>query len=109
MGGIFMLHAAYSCMHYRSLLQDMDLLPDENNNSGLQEQYYAIPPMDVYVEVAAAFALLLLGELITVGKMQPVDIFASQDQRKPLVAPAHRTRDFDVYHNRSRKRLPKAG
>ena len=101
-GGVLMLHAAYSCMHYRSLLQDMDLIPDDSN----AQNAYPIPPVDVYIEVAVAFALILLGELMGVGKLQPVDIFASQD-RKPLVAPAHRTRDFDIYNNRSRKRLQK--
>ena len=96
-GGVLMLHAAYSCLHYRSLLQDMDLIE--------QHHEYPIPPMDVYIEVAVAFALILVGELTGIGKLQSVDIFAAT--RKPLIAPAHRTRDFDVYNNRSRKRLQK--
>jgi hypothetical protein len=100
-GGVLMLHSAYSCMHYRSLLQDMDLIQEGSQNQ------YPIPPMDVYIEVAVAFGLILLGELISVGKLQPVDIFASQE-RKPLMAPAYRTRDFDIYNNRSRKRLQKS-
>ena len=95
-----MLHSAYSCMHCRALLQDLDLIQEDGQND------YPIPPVDVYIEVSIAFGLILLGELISVGKLQPVDVLASQD-RKPLVAPAHRTRDFDIYNNRSRKRLQK--
>ncbi|KAL3897988.1 MAG: hypothetical protein SGARI_006782, partial [Bacillariaceae sp.] len=90
-GGVLLLHSAYSCMHYRSLLQDMDLIGEQDDT----QNEYPIPPMDVYIEVAVAFGLILLGELISVGKMQPVDIFASKD-RKPLMAPPYRTRDFDV-------------
>lgn len=98
-----MLHAAYSCMHFRSILQDLDLQDDPT--------YAMIPPMDVYVEVAVSFGMILLGELISIGSsLQPVDIiFASTNntttcskKRKPLVAPAYRTRDFDIYFNRSK-------
>lgn len=92
-GAIVMLHAACSCMHFRSILQDLDLQDDPT---------YSIPPMDVYAEVAVSFGMILLGELISIGSLQPVDIFASTTKRKPLVAPAYRTRDFDVYFNRSK-------
>ncbi|KAG7341478.1 hypothetical protein IV203_023430 [Nitzschia inconspicua] len=89
-------------MHYRSLLQDMDLLQDDNH------QLYPIPPMDVYVEVALSFVMILFGELLGMGKLQTVDVFSSQSTRKPLVAPPYRTRDFDIYNNRSKMRLQKS-
>jgi hypothetical protein len=99
--GVFlMIHSAYSCMHYRSLLQDMDLL-----QHGKQ---YPIPPMDVYLEVAVSFVMILLGELLSMGKLQSVDVFSSQSTRKPLVAPLYRTRDFDIYNQRSVVQLKKS-
>jgi Membrane magnesium transporter len=100
-GVVLMLHSAYSCMHYRSLLQDMDLLQDNNNNK------YPIPPMDVYVEVALSFVMILLGELLSMGKLQSVDVF-STSKRQPLMAPPYRSRDFDIYNNRSRVLLQKS-
>jgi hypothetical protein len=92
-GVILMIHSAYNCMHYRSLLQDMDLLQYDNQ--------YPIPPLDVYFEVAVSFVMILLGELLDMGKLQSVDVFSSQTTRKSLVAPPYRTRDFDIYNNRS--------
>jgi Membrane magnesium transporter len=98
-GAVLLLHAAYSCMHYRSILQDLDLNDDPS---------YSIPPVDVYVEVAVSFGMIVLGELIGMGSLQPVDIFASSKKRKPLMAPAHRTRDFDLYCNRSKAAIFKS-
>jgi hypothetical protein len=71
----------------------MDLIQDQKE--------HPIPPLDVYVEIAVSFASILLGELISVGSLQSADIFSSKN-RKPLVAPAYRTRDFDIYSNRSK-------
>lgn len=84
-----MLHAAYSCLHYRSILQDLDL-----------EESFAIPPMDVYAEVGISFAVLLIGQLLGAGSFQTVDVFAKD--HRPLVAPMYRTRDFDIYENRAK-------
>ncbi len=90
-GALLMLHAAYSCMHYRSILQDLDLL---EMNAGT--------PGDVYVEVALSFVLIMVGELISMGPLQSVDVLSSQEKKQPLVAHPHKTRDFDVYSNRSK-------
>jgi hypothetical protein len=89
LGFLLMIHAAYSCLHYRSILKDLDL-----------EESFAIPPMDVYVEVGISFAALLLGQLWGVGSFQSVDVFAKS--HRPLVAPVYRTRDFDIYEHRSK-------
>mmetsp|Transcript_7918 Transcript_7918/g.15390 ORF Transcript_7918/g.15390 Transcript_7918/m.15390 type:complete len:139 (+) Transcript_7918:173-589(+) len=113
-GALFMVHAAYSCMHYRSLLQDMDLLLTDGDGvidadlaaaesstaeSTTTTMAMMIPPLDVYAELGLAFALLLLGELIGMGPLQSVELGSSS---KPLAAPSYRTRDFDVYSNRSK-------
>mmetsp|Transcript_11428 Transcript_11428/g.32901 ORF Transcript_11428/g.32901 Transcript_11428/m.32901 type:complete len:140 (-) Transcript_11428:514-933(-) len=118
-GALMIVHAAYSCMHYRSLLQDMDLLSDTaaaatasssstaaeslssaESAAATEASIMMIPPIDVYVELALAFGLLLVGELIGMGPLQSVELSGSK--RTPLAAPAHRTRDFDIYCNRSR-------
>ena len=103
-GALLILHAAYSCLHYRSILADLDLLETE-----------AVPPIDVAIELVVAFVVLLAGELIGMGPLQSVEVLLSSNDdaaanggsskpptRRNLVAPAHKTRDFDVYTNRSR-------
>ena len=87
LGALCMVHAAYSCLHYRSILLDLDL-----------EGNFAIPPVDVYVEVGISFMVLLLGQLAGAGSFQSVEVFAKG--HRPLVAPVYRTRDFDIYENR---------
>ena len=93
-GSVLMIHAAYSCLHYRSILQDLDL-----------EDTFSIPPMDVYVEVGMSYFILLLAELLRTGSFQPVEVAVkvNQPKRKTLGAPAYQTRDFDIYRNRSKK------
>jgi hypothetical protein len=135
-GAVLMLHAAYSCMHYRSILQDLDLVTTSSSGSDGQHQdgtttetdtseeteTMMIPPIDVYFEVVLAFILILLGELIGIGSLQSVELVPSSSssssssssekyddevvvKRKPLAAPAYRTRDFDIYNNRSKALL----
>jgi hypothetical protein len=84
-GAVLLLHAAYSCLHYRSLVGE---LGDE----------MTIPPRDVMGEAAAGFLLLLVGQLMGSGQMVTVSV---GDTRKSLAAPAYRTRDFDIYSNRA--------
>ncbi len=87
-GALLMAHAAYSTLHFRSILQDL---------GDVQEP---IPPLDVYIEVALSFTMLLVGELMAAGSLQSADVFAKN--RKPLVAPQYRTRNFDIYEYRSK-------
>ena len=118
-GAILMLHAAYSCMHYRSILQDLDLVAtsssgsdgqhqDETETSSSSSETMMIPPIDVYIEVVIAFLLILLGELYGIGSLQSVELVSAEEnevKRKSLTAPAYRTRDFDIYNNRSKALL----
>mmetsp|Transcript_17991 Transcript_17991/g.49917 ORF Transcript_17991/g.49917 Transcript_17991/m.49917 type:complete len:109 (-) Transcript_17991:739-1065(-) len=91
-----MMHAAYSCLHYRAILEDLDLLED---GSG-----YSIPPKDVYVEVALAFGILLFAEMSKMGSFQSVEVNVKEGQPKHrrLEAPSFRTRKFDVYNHRAK-------
>ena len=124
-GAVLMLHAAYSCMHYRSILQDLDLVTTSSSGSGSDGQHQdetdtssssaetmMIPPIDVYIEVVLAFLLILLGELYGIGALQSVELVVSAEnevvKRKSLTAPAYRTRDFDIYNNRSKALLHRA-
>ena len=64
-----------------------------------------IPPLDVYIEVAMAFVFIFIGELIGIGPLQSVELASSSTattKHKPLAAPAYKTRDFDIYSNRSK-------
>ena len=90
-----MLHAAYSCLHYRSILQDLEI-----EDSDL----YPIPPMDVRVEVVLSFVMFLIAELVGAGTFQSVEVVVKESaaKRRPLMAPIYRTRDFDLYENRSK-------
>ena len=90
-GSVLLLHAAYSCLHYRGLLQDFDL-----------QESVSIPPVDIYIEVGIAFASILIAELTSGGSLQTVDVTGGNKKRRPLVAPAYRTREFDIYANRSK-------
>ena len=136
-GALLILHAGYSCMHYRSILMDLDLLDATSSSSssaaagdgassgGLGSEATTsmmIPPVDVYIEVALAFGLLLLGQLLGMGPLQSVELVSStenqdttssnstskNERHKPLAAQAYKTRDFDVYNNRSRMLLHRA-
>jgi hypothetical protein len=96
LGALLMLHSAYSCLHYRSLLMDLDL-----------QDAFAIPPADVYLEVGISFTILLLSQLMGAGSFQSVEII-SGETRRPLKAPMYRTRDFDVYAHRCKPVVSKA-
>lgn len=88
-GSLLLAHAAYSTLHFRSILQDLGDVSEP------------IPPFDVYVELGVSFAMILVGQLVGAGSLQSVDVFAPN--RKPLVAPQWRTRDFDIYEFRSKQ------
>ena len=117
MGALLILHAAYSCMHYRSILMDLDLLDATTSTgsttSASNDATMMIPPLDVYIELGVAFGLLLLGSLLAMGPLQSVEVVATtasskHESRKSLAAPAHKTRDFDIYSNRSKILLRRA-
>ena len=78
-GSILTLHSAYSCLHYRSLI---------NSHS-------THPPVDVVIEVAIGFVLCLLGRLSSVS-------FCKITERAGGSGAVHCTRDFDIYNTRAR-------
>ena len=102
-GILLILHAAYSLQHYRSLLQDL-----EESTTGISSDIEAgngthrIPPVDVWVEMLLAFAILLLSELTRTGSsLQPVSNKGGIP-RKPMMAAPYVTRHFDIYARRGR-------
>ena len=97
-GGILLCHAAYSCLHYRELLRDLEDAGYDN------EGPTAIPPADVWAEVAAGFFIILASELTRSGSsLRPVSTRgAAATKMTPLAAPPYRSRDFDIYTTRAR-------
>ena len=98
-GIIMVLHSAYSCLHYRELLRDLE-------ESGFEDaaavESLPLPPMDVIVEVITGALLILISELVRTGSsLQPVTSKGGFRTR-PVVAPAYRTREFDIYTSRAR-------
>jgi Membrane magnesium transporter len=104
LGSFVLLHAAYSLQHYRSLIQNL-----EEAATGVSidievtdSTVYQIPPLDVWIELAAAFVFLLIGEWTRTGSsLQPAAVKKGVKQ-KSLVAPPYVSRDFDIYTSRSR-------
>lgn len=96
-GAFLLLHAAYSCLHYRSVLEDWMESGYETTTS--EEQ---VPPPDVILECALAWVLLLAAELMRSSSgLRPVMNTGGRGVRlKPLVAPLYKSRDYDVYTTR---------
>jgi len=89
-GVILILHSAYSCLHYRSLAIVADI-PDTSS-----------PPLDVVIEVILAFGLCLLGQLMC-GTFHQVKVSSKEGKRRvEIVAPAYRSRDFDLFTTKAR-------
>ncbi|KAL3761382.1 hypothetical protein ACHAW5_004995 [Stephanodiscus triporus] len=97
-GALLILHSTYSCLHYRSLAIAADL-PDTSS-----------PPADVVVEVFMGFALCLAGQLMC-GPFHMVRVSGGPllgairknrggRLRREIIAPAYRTRDFDLFNTR---------
>ena len=100
-GTILILHSAYSCSHYRELLQSL-------RDSGMEEDvllHQPRLPLDVWMEVAFGFGSILISELIRPGSaLRPIQQTAAskRGQPPPLMAPPYRTRDFDIYATRAK-------
>eukprot|EP00804_Cyclotella_cryptica_P016496 CCRYP_004718-RA/>CCRYP_004718-RA protein AED:0.00 eAED:0.00 QI:106/-1/1/1/-1/1/1/315/116 len=93
MGTVLILHSTYSCLQYRSLAMAADLLDTTS------------PPIDVVIEVFLGFLLCLMGQLMC-GSFHEVRksglSLGSGVKRAEIVAPAYRTRDFDLFVTRAR-------
>jgi hypothetical protein len=97
-GSLLLLHAAYSCLIYRELVQELQL-----ESGGAQE--VTVPPLDVYVEVALGFVSLLLSEFIREASLlRPIQSYQSSSSKNntPLMAAVYMTREFDIYATRAR-------
>mmetsp|Transcript_7629 Transcript_7629/g.11444 ORF Transcript_7629/g.11444 Transcript_7629/m.11444 type:complete len:129 (-) Transcript_7629:334-720(-) len=95
-GIITMLHSAYSCLHYRSILTttNIDILDlDTNTSINLDPSK---PPQDVIIECVLGFVLCLIGQMMEKGDFIPV----MGEGRKQVTAPIHVGRDFDLFHTR---------
>jgi len=82
-GAFLLLHSAFSCLHYRTLLEDLEAT--------------IIPPLDVVAECLGGFFILLLSQLWSAGALVPM----SENSKRALVAPSYQSRDFDIYVNRA--------
>lgn len=108
LGVVLILHSAFSCSHYRELLRDLEESGFNNeqqeHESDLSTTQYPLPPLDVWIEVILGALLVLVSELVRSGaSLQPVTTKGGKGgKRKPMVAPAFRTRDFDIYTSRAR-------
>jgi len=94
LGLVLLLHAAYSHLHYRSLV------------SAATVAGFDIPseiPMDVVIEVFLAFCLCLMGQVLGSGPFLPVRVVGhSKASTRELSAPLYRTRGFDIYCHRGK-------
>lgn len=99
-GALVLCHAAYSCLHYRELLRDLE-------DAGYEGNTGMIPPVDVWMEAAAGFVIILGAELTRSGSsLRPVSTRGKSllqgKSMTPLAAPAYRSRDFDIYTTRAK-------
>lgn len=92
LGIVVLLHAAYSNLHYRSILSSstLDLLQYGINPTS--------PPIDVVLEVLIGFSLCLVATLIGSGPFTKV----TGDGRDQIKAPMHVSRDFDLFCTRAK-------
>ena len=90
-GCLFLLHAAFSCLHYRGLLEEF----------GIDIQGNAVPPLDVVIEATIGWSMCLVGQLTSVGPLRTT-LTTGVGKRTQLVAPTFITRDFDCYENRDK-------
>jgi len=92
-GTLVLLHAAYSCLHFREIVKDLE----ESEDVFVEPR---IPPLDVIVEVAIGFFLILVAELTRDGsRLQPITKTSAQ---RPMMAPPYKSREYDVYSTRGK-------
>jgi hypothetical protein len=119
MGSALILHSAYSLLHYRELLQELQdssvgssaTAPAPSSTGAGDLGYLSQPPdlpADVLIEVFLGFVSLLVSEMVRpASALRPVSIAASSgtsgdSKRNQAVAPVYVSRDFDVYSTRAK-------
>uniref|UniRef100_A0A7S3PVW2 Membrane magnesium transporter n=1 Tax=Chaetoceros debilis TaxID=122233 RepID=A0A7S3PVW2_9STRA len=92
-GIIMLLHSAYSCLHYRSIISSstLDLLDGSTTYNA------SSPPKDVVIECLLGYFLCLMGQIISAGEFLPV----MGSGRREVKAPMYITRDFDLWTTRA--------
>ena len=78
-----LLHAAYYNLHHHS-----------NEVEKIKEN----TPTEVIMEVTIGFVCCLIGRIVAAGPF--LEINATSSSKLELVAPAYRSRDFDIFRNR---------
>ncbi len=95
LGIITLLHSAYSCLHYRSIIAssnlDLDVLVLDNPLFSASS-----PPNDVVIECFIGFFLCLIGQIVSAGEFVPV-----MSAKREIKAPLHISRDFDLWSTRA--------
>jgi len=102
-GSMLLLHASYSCSHWRELVQEVE---ESSNDVELISNLPALP-LDVWIEVGLGFCLILVSELSRGGSaLRPIMGGGSNKKGgkgpEPLMAPIYLTRDFDIYSTRAK-------
>lgn len=92
LGVLLLFHSAYSALQYRTILLEAADVPD-----GFTPDR---PPIDAAVEALIAFALCLVGQLMS-ESLLGVRATTAKGGRASSVAPAYVTRDFDIYATRA--------
>mmetsp|Transcript_17958 Transcript_17958/g.17312 ORF Transcript_17958/g.17312 Transcript_17958/m.17312 type:complete len:109 (-) Transcript_17958:346-672(-) len=91
-GVCLLLHSAYSCQQYRSILSAFPVdLPASYDP--------AKPPLDVVIECIVGFVFCLLAKVLETG---PYLVVISGTGEKGRSAPLYETRDFDSFNTRVR-------
>mmetsp|Transcript_3286 Transcript_3286/g.7208 ORF Transcript_3286/g.7208 Transcript_3286/m.7208 type:complete len:112 (-) Transcript_3286:244-579(-) len=92
--GVFLvLHSAYSALQYRTILLSARDVPDGLNPDR--------PPADAVLEVLFAFGLCLVGQLSSETFLSVKTTTARGGRTASSVAPAYKSRDFDIYATRA--------
>jgi hypothetical protein len=120
-GSALILHSAYSLLHYRELLQELQdsavgtsasvsyssssTTSDASSSLLLLAQPPDLPS-DVIIEVVVGFTALLISEMIRPGSaLRPIASTSGgtpHQQRQPVVAPVYVSRDWDIYSTRAK-------
>ncbi len=94
LGIIILLHSAYSCLHYRSILSASNFDDTELVDANIDPSK---PPKDVVIECMVGFFLCLVGQILAAGEFLPI----VGEGRREVKAPLHVGRDFDVFCTRA--------
>lgn len=103
-GTVLLVHAAYSCSHWRELVQEVE--ESSVDETAIASKLPAMPT-DVWIEVALGFASVLFSELSRGGStLRPIagnnKTTKAKGSPEPLMAPIYVTRDFDIYSTRAK-------